>query len=135
MKTMGDQGAVGDAVRTAGSFSNQMKRLRGRLHDTSVVIGQALLPGATALVVKVAEVVRFVSEWAQRNQSLIATLFKVLLGVTAGGVALVALGVIISSLGTVLGAIAATFTAVGAVIAALVSPIALVITSIAGLGA
>lgn len=28
-RAMGDQGAIGDAVKTAGSFTNQMKRLRG----------------------------------------------------------------------------------------------------------
>ena len=141
-RAMGDQGAIGDAVKTAGSFTNQMKRLRGLLRDTSVSIGQALLPVVTPLVQKAAEMVRWLGEWISRNQQLVATMFKVAAVVIAGGLALAALGTVISGLGSALGVLATIVTSVGtvfkllgAVIAFVVSPIGLVISAVAALGA
>ena len=142
MRSMTDQGAVGDAVRTSGSFANQMKRLRGQLHDTAVVIGQALLPVVTPLVAKAAKLIQQVAEWAKRNQKLIATVFKIAAVVATGGVAMIVFGIAISTLGGIVGGLATVLTAVGAVIglvgtvlAALLSPIGLVILAVTALGA
>ena len=76
-RAMGDQGAIGDAVRTAGSFTNQMKRLRGQVHDTAVEIGNALLPIVTPLVAKVADLAKRISAWVSQNQHLVASVFKI----------------------------------------------------------
>jgi flagellar assembly protein FliH len=43
-QTMSKQGATDDATRTAGSFSNQMKKLQGEIKNASEAIGNALLP-------------------------------------------------------------------------------------------
>jgi hypothetical protein len=142
MRSMTDQGAVGDAVRTSGSFANQMKRLRGQLHDTAVVIGQALLPVVTPLVAKAAKLIQQVAEWAKQNQKLIATVFKIAAVVAAGGVAMIVFGIAVSTLGGILGGLATVLTAVGAgiglvgtVLGALLSPIGLVIAAVTALGA
>lgn len=142
MRSMTDQGAVGDAVRTAGSFANQMKRLRGQLHDTAVVVGQALLPVVTPLVAKAAKLIQQVADWAKANQKLIATVFKIAAVVAAGGVAMIVFGIAISTLGGIVGGLATLLTAVGAgiglvgtVLAALLSPIGLVIAAVTALGA
>lgn len=74
MRAMGEQGAVGDAKRTAGSFANQMKALRGQIADAAVELGEALLPMATQFVVKAREIASWVGEWARRNQALVAEL-------------------------------------------------------------
>lgn len=142
MRSMTDQGAVGDAVRTSGSFANQMKRLRGQLHDTAVVIGQALLPVITPLVAKAAQLVQRIAEWANRNQRLIATIFKIAAAVAVGAAAMIVLGFSIAALGSTLGGLATILTTVGAgiglvgtVLGALLSPIGLVIAAVTAMGA
>jgi len=142
MGAMGDQGAVGDAVRTADSFANRMKRLRGQLHDTAVEIGRALLPVVTPLVSKAAEVARWFGEWASRNQRLVATVFTVATAVVAAGAALIALGLLISAAGMALGTLAsivtgaaAAFGVLASAVGLLVSPIGLVVAAVAALAA
>lgn len=44
MEAMSDQGAVGDAVKTAESFTNQLKRLTSDLKTVGEEIGQQLIP-------------------------------------------------------------------------------------------
>lgn len=141
MAAMGQQGAIGDAVKTSGSFANQMKRLMANIKDTSIAIGQALLPVVTPLVTKATEVATMVAQWAKANQPLIASIFKIAAVVTAAGAALVVLGGAIVGLGSVMGAMATVtsavgtaFAAIGTVIGALVSPIGLVAAAVAGLG-
>ena len=46
----GVSNAQGDATETAGSFSNQIKRMRGLFSDAMVEMGNAVLPVATKLV-------------------------------------------------------------------------------------
>lgn len=130
MGAMGDQGAVGDAVRTAGSFANQMKRLRGQLRDTAVEIGQALLPVVTPLVTKAAEVAKRFGQWISENRQLVATVFKVAAAVAAAGVALVVLGTLISGIGMVMGTLATIVTGVGTALGLLSSALGLLLSSI-----
>jgi len=139
-RAMGDQGAVGDAVRTAGSFTNQMKRLRGQVRDAAVEIGQSLLPIVTPLVAKVAEAARWFGQWVSRNQQLIATIFKVAAGAVAVGAAIAALGTVVAGFGamlsgavTVITTVVAALELLGTAIALLVSPIGLVIAALAGM--
>lgn len=42
--------AQGDAIRTAGSYANQLKGLKGAISDAAVVLGEGLLPAATQVV-------------------------------------------------------------------------------------
>ena len=46
------QNALGDAERSAGSFTNQMKELKSNLKDTATEIGMQMIPIATKLVTK-----------------------------------------------------------------------------------
>lgn len=50
MKAMTDQGAVGDAIRTQDSFTNQMKRLNDAFFDFRVQLGQDIIPALVGLV-------------------------------------------------------------------------------------
>ncbi len=43
----GSSDAQGDAIRTADSYANQMKRLKAALADTGVELGEVFLPAAT----------------------------------------------------------------------------------------
>ena len=47
---MQSKDAIGDAERTAGSYANRMRALKGAIHEFRVEVGQHLLPAATALV-------------------------------------------------------------------------------------
>lgn len=60
----GTTAAQGDAIRSAGSFANQMKRLRGSTDDLAATVGTSLLPLFTAVVSKVAGMV----EWFEKNE-------------------------------------------------------------------
>jgi len=136
----GTTAAQGDAIRSAGSFANQMKALRAKLSDAAVEIGSALLPVVTPLVTKIAEAVKLAADWIKRNQGLVVTLFKIGAAVAAAGIALVLLGTAVSGLASVFGALSAVVTAVGtaiglvgAALGALLSPIGLLIAAIVGL--
>ena len=65
----GSSDALGDAERTSGSFTNQLKRLQGMLKDTAAAIGSAFLP-ALALMSKKATgtlkgVLPLIKDWAK----------------------------------------------------------------------
>jgi hypothetical protein len=141
-RAMGDQGAVGDAVRTAGSFANRMKALKGQLHDTAVEIGRGLLPAVTPLVRKVAAAAKAFADWARQNKALVGTIFKVAAGVIGVGLALAVLGTAIRGFGIILAGFAAALKlAIGLLavaklsVLALLSPIGLVIAAVATLAA
>ncbi len=134
MRSMGDQGAVGDATRTAGSFANRMKRLRGELRDAAVAIGRALLPVLTPMVKVVTAAVQAVRSWAEQNPRLVATIFGVGAAVVAAGAALIGIGLAISLAGVAMGGLATAVGIVGAALGALLSPIGLVVAAVVGLG-
>jgi hypothetical protein len=136
----GTTAAQGDAIRSSGSFANQMKALRAKLSDAAVEIGSSLLPVITPLVTQITSAVEVAAEWIKQNQSLVVTLFKVGAAVAVGGMALVALGTAASGLGAVFGMVSAVITGVGTAVgvlgtmlAALLSPIGLVVAGIVGL--
>jgi hypothetical protein len=130
----GTTAAQGDAVRSAGSFANQMKSLKAKVEDAAVTIGSALLPVVTPFVTKAAEVVQKIGAWIGQNQGLVKTLFKVVAIVAIVGAALIALGTGISLLGTILGGVGTVLTTVGSVLGFLVSPVGLVIAAVTALG-
>lgn len=50
LETLKRQNALGDAIRTAGSFVNQMKRMRGSIDELKFALGNALLPAMTSVI-------------------------------------------------------------------------------------
>ncbi len=66
----GTTDAQGDAIRTAGSFANQMKALKARIEEVFASIGGHLLPIITSLVTKVADVVEKVVAWTKEHPEL-----------------------------------------------------------------
>ena len=42
--------AQGDAARTAGTYANQLKRMKDNAHDLAITLGEKLLPAATKIV-------------------------------------------------------------------------------------
>jgi len=82
MKTMGEQGAVGDAVKTAGSYANQAKRLQSNLKTLGEQIGSVLIPIVNKLVIAINTVMNIFKSFdmtAMRNNETlqtVITLFK-----------------------------------------------------------
>jgi len=50
VKTMGKQGAVGDAAATADSYANTLKRLQSEVREAGELLGQLLIPAAAKVV-------------------------------------------------------------------------------------
>jgi phage host-nuclease inhibitor protein Gam len=117
----GTTAAQGDAIRSAGAFANQMKALKGSLHDTASEIGAALLPVVTPLVQHAAMAVRVMSQWAVTNTEAIQSFARTAAAVIGLGAALVGVGVAIKGIGLAL--------------ALLTSPVALVVGAVVGAGA
>ena len=85
----GTTDAQGDAIRTAGSFANQMKVLKASTEEVFASIGKHLLPTITSLVTKIGGVMGKVGEWAEKNETLV----KIIAG--AGGLLIVVGGLIL----------------------------------------
>jgi hypothetical protein len=94
----GTTDAQGDAIRTAGSFANQMRGLRDNVRDLGVEIGEILLPYATSLVQELDRMVDIVSNLSPTAQRL---------GIVIAGIAAAAGPLIFS-----LGGIASSFSAI-----------------------
>lgn len=126
----GTTAAQGDAIRSAGGFANQMKALQGRLMDTAVAIGSALLPVVTPFVTQVANAVGVVANWASQNASLVKTIAMVAGGIAAAGVALMGFGGIMTLLGAGIGGVVSLITGMVAVIGAVLSPVGILIAAV-----
>ena len=100
MQAMTAQGVMGDAVTTAGSFSNQMKRLKGEIQTAFETIGTSVLPTATDFLKKVIGIVDALGKWMAMNTELVAA-------IGGAGAALLAAGTAAVGLGTALTAITA----------------------------
>lgn len=96
--------AQGDAARTIGSSSNQVKVFQAALSDVSIAIGQQLLPALTPIITALAGVLRTFAELNPETQQFI---------VIAAGLA-AALG----PLALILGTLSAPIIAVGAALSA-----------------
>lgn len=79
MKSMTAQGAVGDAVRTAGSYTNRMKAMNAASRDLKESVGGLLLPVLTKMVELMATGAEKISEFVEKRGGIV----KVALGFLA----------------------------------------------------
>src|SRR5690606_35062378 len=132
---MGRQGAIGDAIKTAGSFSNQLKRLRGMLADTAAEIGSALIPVLTPLVQWAAKAAKIFGDWVKANHGAVRAFVQGAASLVAFGAGFATLGAIVTGAGAVLTGVATAATiawgAVSATFAAIFNPITLVAGALA----
>lgn len=130
--------AQGDAVKTSGSYSNQLKRLQATALTLGETIGGALLDSLSSFYGTVSNVAVTLQKWIQANPALIKSVAMVAVGVAALGGALVALGAFGAAAAIAIKILVAPFalisTAVGLLVpllSALLSPIGLVVAAIA----
>lgn len=106
----GTKAAHGDAIRSAGSFANQMKRFWATIDDDAVKIGSVLLPVVTPLIKAAGDVAKFVGYLISENKDLVVTVaaaaavvFLLGGGITALGLAATVAATAPGGLATVLG--------------------------------
>lgn len=133
-RTLGAQGAVGDALKTADSFANTMKRVKAQLLDTAIAIGEAVLPAATWMVGIISAGIGIVSDFAKENKGLFAILAYVAVGITAFGITLAGLGAAIYGAGIAFGVLATAVSAATFVWGLLNSQIGLTLLAIGSVG-
>lgn len=103
LRALGAQGALGDAARTAGSFANLWKSLRGAINEAAVEIGKALLPVLEPLTKRVTDAAKAFSQWIATNPQLVRNLAGGAVKLAAFGAALIAVGKALAIAGAVLG--------------------------------
>lgn len=83
----GTTAAQGDAVRSAGSYANQMKALEANLDDLSVQLGNAILPAVTHLVELFNGGLSGLTSFVRGNQELVTVITGMASAVAAAAVA------------------------------------------------
>lgn len=73
LQTMGRQGAMGDAEKTADSYVNQLKRLNAQVEQAKIALGQGLMPVVLELLPEIIKGAEGVAEWVRNNQRMITT--------------------------------------------------------------
>lgn len=134
-KAMGAQGATGDAVKTAGSYANSMKRLQAGFHNLAVEIGTAVLPVVTEVVNHFATGGQYVLEFVRKNQELIQVWAGVGAGAVALGAILVGLGGTIHLLAFGVSGLSMAVGLLGTILGVVFSPVGLGIIVVAALAA
>ena len=129
-------------AQAAETFGDRLDDLWKVVKSGVFAIGAALAPELQDLAIRATRIAKTTADWVRQNKSLIVTVFKVAVGVAAGGAALIVLGTVISAVGTAFGVAASVITGVGTVlgvlgtvVGALLSPIGLAAAAVVGLGA
>lgn len=100
--------AQGDAARTADSFSNSLKALKGAAADAAIEVGQSLVLGARDAVVVGREVAKVLGLAAQTLPQVATGAVKAAGGLVAVGTGMLGLGIAANTTASVLGLFTAT---------------------------
>ena len=119
----GTTDAQGDAMRTAGSFANQMAGLKAQIGELAVTIGQVLIPMLLPLIQKITGLAQRIGAWAREHPQL--TKFIIIATATLGGLAAV-----IGPLLLLLPSLAAGIALVAGVGAAVLLPLTAAVVAI-----
>lgn len=84
MRAMGEQGAIGDARRTAGSLANQFKALASESKAMAVAIGEAVVPVVRDVIAAIRELSLETGKFTDAQKNSIAQ--WLLFGTTALGI-------------------------------------------------
>lgn len=129
-------------AQAAEAFGDTLDTLWKVLRMGVVQIGAAVEPILSDLAQTIIRVSVTASNWIKENRQLIATVFKVAIGVAAAGAALFVLGTLISGVGSAFGLLASlavgfgtALGVIGTVLGALLSPVGAVTAGIVALGA
>jgi len=86
----GTTDAQGDAIRTSGSYANQVKRLHANFTSLLTILGEHLIPKVTEWIKNINANVKSIEEWIRVNKETIITYIKLAATIATVGVAMVA---------------------------------------------
>ena len=129
----GTTAAQGDAIRTSGSFANQMKSLKATVVDVASVLGGALVDDLAGVVGSLRDGAKSVKDFMKGNSELVRVGMLAAAAIGGIGIAIVALGGGAIAAGAVLGGFATIISTVVATVSFLLTPIGLVVIAIAAL--
>lgn len=92
-RSLGEQGAVGDAIRTAFEFANMQRRVRDETFDLADEIGQVFIPTATEALKVVSGTLGGLTQWVKENGDLVLGIGKLAAVVAVAAGSVFALGV------------------------------------------
>jgi len=121
--------AMGDAIRTKQSFTNQMKGMTGAFRDVKVAIGNELLPVLVPFVKGIAE---FFKNVKKTNPEMLRMGLIIAGLVAVVGPLIIGVGFLITAFGVIAGALAA-ITAAGLIAAGMFVAVAVGVGLIIGL--
>lgn len=122
----GTTAAQGDALRSADSYANQLKRLTAVVENVSGVIGNAFRPVLASLFGRMSDLISEAGKWISRNQELVKMIGIITAVVGAAGAALLALGAAAAIASFAIGGLAS-------ILSFALSPVGLAVAAIAGL--
>ena len=123
----GTTAAQGDAVRTSGSFANQMKALKAAFVDVAAAVGGELLDDLAGMLRLVNSGVSFVKKFVKENSQLVRM-------VGLGAIAVGGIGLAITALGGTMVVASMAFSALATAIGVILSPVGLAVAGITALG-
>ncbi len=123
----GTTAAQGDAIRTSGSFANQIKRMKSNVTDLATAFGSELLEELAEFAGLINGALGSVKKFVKENSDLVKVFATALVAIGGIGAGLVTVGGLLSLAGF---AVAGFATALGV----LFSPLGLAIGGIAALG-
>lgn len=116
----------------AAELTDAWTRLTSGAKMAVVQIGAALAPALQTAADWMRQFIRPVIDWIKANRALIATAFKIAVGVTAAGAAFVGVGTALTVAGVAVGGFATAISTVASLLGVLLSPIGLAVAAIAG---
>lgn len=87
----GTTAAQGDAIKTAGSWANQNKRIVGSIVDLSSRIGSVLIPLLSPYQTMVGDILARADGWIEKNRFIVLGVAAVAAGLLVGGAAMLGL--------------------------------------------
>jgi hypothetical protein len=112
----GTTAAQGDAIKTAGSWANQNKRIVGSIKDTAAAIGNVLIPILSPFQTKIGDVLSRSGDWISKNKVVVLGVAAVAAGLTIAGGALLGLAAATWAASIPLGILATVTSIAGTVI-------------------
>ncbi len=103
MESLGRQGAIGDAKKTADSYNNSLKALKSSFQTLLESVGKPLLNTFAQISKAVAIAVKGLSQFIAANPKLVKQVFAGAAAITALGTALLAIGGTLIATGATFG--------------------------------
>lgn len=120
----------GETAKSGAALTSAFADLQNSSRSVINEIGASLAPLLTSVAKQVATIIGTVAKWVKNNRELIATIFKVALGVAAAGAVIAAIGTAIWGIGAAIGLAVTVLGAMGAALAFLLSPFGLLLAGL-----